>query len=125
MAANTQDAGKSRFYAGFYWRTPSRTRFWGWGNPSAFAVEQPWAMVADWLRLAHSLAGSPHALKAPDAPTSKALTSAEEIVEPVAVPAFKPAPEPPAARTTSHEAQREKRKMRFVWDRHFIGLVYR
>ncbi|MGZ4842766.1 MAG: hypothetical protein ACXV5J_13525 [Candidatus Angelobacter sp.] len=109
MDTTTQDARKPRLYAGFYWRTRSRTRFWGWGNPPAFAVEQPWANVADWLRLAHSLAGTgrddTHS-KTSGVKTLPAIQSVEE-------------------QTTDSAAPREKRKLRFVCDRHFFGLVYR
>ncbi|HZU32213.1 MAG TPA: hypothetical protein VFB79_13935 [Candidatus Angelobacter sp.] len=45
-------------YAGLYLRTPKRTLFWGWGKPSSAHAERPWANLADWLRAAHSLAGS-------------------------------------------------------------------
>jgi hypothetical protein len=53
---------KSEFYAGFYFRTKSRERFWGWGNPPAQTPEQfadrPWAQLAEWLRSVHSVAKS-------------------------------------------------------------------
>jgi hypothetical protein len=50
--ATTQDAQKERFYAGLLRRL-------GWhkkelGNP-ADEQEPPWAGLAEWLRLAHSL----------------------------------------------------------------------
>ncbi|HXO39030.1 MAG TPA: hypothetical protein VN872_10345 [Candidatus Acidoferrum sp.] len=116
MAA-TQHAQKSRFYAGCYWRTRKRTRFWGWGNPSAYAVEQPWAMVADWLRLAHSLADSGNALSQPNIPEPKTLPPTELAVE--------AASESAVEQKTPPVAQGEKRRLRFVCDRHFVGLVYR
>ena len=56
------DIQKSQFYAGFYFRTKRRERFWGWGNPPAQTVEQfvdrPWAQLAEWLRSVHSVAKS-------------------------------------------------------------------
>lgn len=117
MAAITQATRKSRFYAGFYWRTRKRARFWGWGNPSTFAVEQPWAMVADWLRLAHSLADSGNALTQPNLPQPKTLSTTELAVEPVSESAVE--------QIIPRVAQGEKRRLRFVCDRHFVGLVYR
>ena len=61
MSAPPSDQ-KSQFYAGFYFRTKSRVRFWGWGNPPAQTVEQfadrPWAALAEWLRSVHSVAKS-------------------------------------------------------------------
>ena len=56
MASTTRDTTKSKFYAGLYLRTKTRTRFWGWGNPEIETEERPWAALADWLRAAHSLA---------------------------------------------------------------------
>src|ERR1700749_2773790 len=107
MTAVTQDVQKSRFYAGLYLRTKTRTRFWGWGtwggsNPAAETVERPWAAVADWLRVAHSLAKS-----GPEIETQKPCTSflAGQEVEPASQPA--------------------KPRMRFVCTRHFVGLVIR
>jgi hypothetical protein len=117
MATHTQHAEESRFYAGFYWRTRKRTRFWGWGNPSAFAVEQPWAMVADWLRLAHSLADSGNALAQPNKPEPKTLPAIELVAGPTSGSSVE--------QMTQPVAQGEKRKLRFVCDRHFVGLVYR
>jgi hypothetical protein len=71
MTAVTQKVRKSRFYAGLYLRTKTRTRFWiwgnrEWGNPFAETVERPWAAVGDWLRVAHSLAGTGSGSTAPE-----------------------------------------------------------
>jgi hypothetical protein len=116
MAA-TQDAQKSGSYAGFYWRTRKRTRFWGWGNPSAFSVERPWAMVADWLRLAHSLADGGNALPQHSTAEFKTL--------PAAGSAGEPSSESAGEQISPPVEQGGKRKLRFVCDRHFVGLVYK
>jgi hypothetical protein len=65
MFTNTQDAGKE-IYAGRYLRAMKQirswswSRSWGWGkkkltNVSEAETERPWAGVAEWLRLAHSM----------------------------------------------------------------------
>ena len=51
--ATTQDAQEPRFYAGLF-------RRWGWGkkeriNLAEARPERPWAGLAEWLRVAHSL----------------------------------------------------------------------
>jgi hypothetical protein len=51
--ATTQDARKQRFYAGLFRRL-------GWDkreftNPAEAETERPWAVLAEWLRVAHSL----------------------------------------------------------------------
>jgi len=51
--ATTQDAQEPRFYAGLF-------RRWGWGkkeliNLAEAKPERPWAGLAEWLRVAHSL----------------------------------------------------------------------
>jgi hypothetical protein len=51
--ATTQDAQKQRFYAGMFRRL-------GWkkrkvGNLQEAETERPWAGLAEWLRVAHSL----------------------------------------------------------------------
>ena len=48
-----QDARAPRFYAGLF-------RRWGWGkkeltNRTEAETERPWAGLAEWLRVAHSL----------------------------------------------------------------------
>lgn len=60
MFTNTQDAGKE-IDAGLYLRVKRQIQAWslGWGKkelirPEAQA-ERPWAGVAEWLRVAHSL----------------------------------------------------------------------
>jgi len=63
MFTNTQDAGKE-IYAGLYMRARRRIRSWSWSwgrgkkkftNVSEAETERPWAGVAEWLRVAHSL----------------------------------------------------------------------
>jgi hypothetical protein len=117
----TQDVHKSRFYAGLYLRTKTRTRFWGWGNwewgsPVAETVERPWAGVADWLRVAHSLAGTRSSSIVPETqaniqPNTKDQNEDWKNISVVEQPA---AASPPG-----------KRKLRFVCDGRFVGLVYR
>ena len=51
--ATTQDAQKQRFYAGLFRRL-------GWDkmeftSPAEPETERPWAGLAEWLRVAHSL----------------------------------------------------------------------
>jgi hypothetical protein len=79
MAVPPRDQ-KSQFYAGFYFRTKTRVRFWGWGNPPAQTVEQfvdqPWAQLAEWLRSVHSVAKS-----GAEAPTQKPGTSLLAVEE--------------------------------------------
>ncbi|MBZ5508694.1 MAG: hypothetical protein LAO78_24805 [Acidobacteriia bacterium] len=119
MSAGTQSVSKPRFYAGLYMRTKKKVRFWGWGSPgfgrskwespSPAELERPWAALADWLRMAHSLAGTNRQNALPQANTHSENIMAAPIIEQPATP---PAP-------------RQDRKFRFVCDRHFIGLVYR
>ena len=61
MFTNTQDAGKE-IDAGLYMRARRRIRSWSWGwskkkftNVADAEIEGPWAGVAEWLRVAHSL----------------------------------------------------------------------
>ena len=58
MATNTQDAG-IQMEAGLYMRARRQIRSWAWGRDkkkfSDVATERPWAGVAEWLRVAHSL----------------------------------------------------------------------
>jgi hypothetical protein len=61
MATNTQNAG-NKIDAGFYIRARKQTRSWPWPwgkNKSTdileAEMERPWAGVAEWLRVAHSL----------------------------------------------------------------------
>ena len=71
---------KTEFYAGFYFRTKTRVRFWGWGNPPAQTVEpfddRPWAQLAEWLRSVHSVAKS-----GAETPTQKPGTSLLAVEE--------------------------------------------
>jgi hypothetical protein len=65
MATNTQDAGNES-YAGLYLRARRQIRSWSWSlfwswdkkklaDVSEAETERPWAGVAEWLRVAHSL----------------------------------------------------------------------
>ena len=61
MFTNTQDAGKE-IDAGLYLRARRQIRSWSWGwgkkkftNVADAEIERPWAGVAEWLRLAHSM----------------------------------------------------------------------
>jgi hypothetical protein len=119
MLASAQSNKKTRFYTGLYMRAKNKIRFWGWGSPGpdnsksanspAAEVERPWAALADWLRVAHSLAGTnrQNALSEALKPT-ESIVDAPDIEQPAAPP-----------------APLQQRKFRFVCDRHFIGLVYR
>jgi hypothetical protein len=106
MNASTQDLYKPSFYAGFYLRTKRRARFWGWGHPAPKPVERPWTAVGDWLRVAHSLLG-----------TQQSVAPAE------AMPADQKNSFVAESQTPS--AAQSKRKLRFVCDHGFFGLVYR
>jgi hypothetical protein len=104
MTTEGREARKAKFYAGFYLRTRSCMRFWGWGNPPAQAAERitehPWAQLADWLRVAHSFA-QPDTLAQND----------------------KPAPSLPEQKDSS--TRPAKRGLHFVCNRSFVGLVIR
>src|SRR5580698_1896594 len=104
MDASTQDLHKPGFYAGFYLRTRQHARFWGWGNPTPKPVDRAWTDVGDWLRMAHSLLG-----------TQQSVASVE------AMPADKKDAFPPESQTS---ASQPKRRLRFVCDQGFVGLVY-
>jgi hypothetical protein len=61
MATKTQNAG-NEIDAGFYLRARKQTRSWPWPwgkkkltDISEAEMERPWAGVAEWLRVAHSL----------------------------------------------------------------------
>jgi hypothetical protein len=61
MFTNTQDAGKE-IDAGLYLRAMKQIQSWYWGrgkkkftNASEAETERPWAGVAEWLRVAHSM----------------------------------------------------------------------
>lgn len=96
METEARPQPKKTFRLGLYWRIGGQTRFWGWGEPPVSAaqqqdqthqvrdpdqVEQPWAGLADWLRLAHSSTffqpsrateGDGPSVKAPETPSSPA-----------------------------------------------------
>jgi hypothetical protein len=78
----------------------------GAGNPPAQIVEQsvnrPWAQLADWLRVAHSLAKS--------GAEEQALTPGMPVI---------------AGQEAGTASQPAKQRMRFVCTRHFVGLVIR
>jgi hypothetical protein len=69
---------------------------------------RPWAQLAEWLRMAHSRLDAECNQAAPE---SKAIQHASEMAA--------------CEQQTQPAALGEKRKLRFVWDRQFIGLVYR
>jgi hypothetical protein len=61
MATNTHNDG-NKIDAGFYIRARKQTRSWPWPwgkkkstDISEAEMERPWAGVAEWLRVAHSL----------------------------------------------------------------------
>ena len=61
MFINTQDVG-NEIDPRFYLRAMKQIRSWSWGrgkkkltNVSDAETERPWAGVAEWLRVAHSL----------------------------------------------------------------------
>jgi len=61
MVSNTQDAGKN-IHAGLYARVKGKIRSLNWSgeknkltNVPEAETQCPWAGVAEWLRVAHSL----------------------------------------------------------------------
>lgn len=61
MTTDTQDA-RNQIDAGFYQRAQKQIRSWSWGrskkksaNLAEAETSRPWAGVAEWLRVAHSL----------------------------------------------------------------------
>jgi len=61
MATNTQSASQE-IHAGIYMRAKRHIRLWRMGrgkkelaNVSGAETERPWAGLAEWLRVAHSL----------------------------------------------------------------------
>jgi hypothetical protein len=61
MATDTQDAG-NQIEAGLHLRAQKQIRSWSWrrskkksANLAETESERPWAGVAEWLRVAHSL----------------------------------------------------------------------
>lgn len=61
MTTHTQDAG-NQMGAGLYVRVRTQIRSWSWRwskkkptEVSEREMESPWAGVAEWLRVAHSL----------------------------------------------------------------------
>ena len=57
MATKRQD--RKDIGAGPYLRPKKRIQFWRWGkkesNVTESEIERPWAGVAEWLRVAHSM----------------------------------------------------------------------
>lgn len=94
-------------FAGFYFRSGSKSWFWGWGAPHTRAGEISWSPVAEWLRRMRSRAATIEGAK---------LSFESEARQPAR----------DSASDTSHAAHpsRVKRKFRFVCDRHVIGLVF-
>lgn len=61
MFTNTQEVG-NEINAGLYMRARRQIWSWSWGwrktkftNVANAEIERPWAGVAEWLRVAHSL----------------------------------------------------------------------
>ena len=61
MFTNTQEADKE-IYAGLYMRAKKQIRSWSWRRGAKKLTdvyeaepERPWAGLAEWLRVAHSL----------------------------------------------------------------------
>ena len=124
-----------RPFAGLYLRTPRRTRFWGWGepplsavsipwtdpaatnsavanpavgnpavgNPAVGNIDRPWAAVGEWLRAAHALFGSENV-------NAASIASGEPVDTAQAV--------------RRRKGQEDKRRLRFVCNRHVIGFVF-
>jgi hypothetical protein len=111
------DPSENKFYAGLYYRFRDRVRFWGWGQPTVIQAEQRWDSLADWLRLAHAS----FAKTAEDNSSTKT-----ELLRVSAEPAEtltadnNTGPQSP----TANEAGTQRR-LRFICDRKFIGLVIR
>ncbi len=113
MTLTAQDGTKTNLYAGLYLRTRKQTRFWGWSNArwgglSAAARERPLGSLAEWLRLAHATLDRDRS-PLPDLPSASSATF-------------------PAQSADEHEAAqgaRKNRRLQFVCNRHFIGLVIR
>ncbi|MFI5104204.1 MAG: hypothetical protein ACHP79_04700 [Terriglobales bacterium] len=129
MSTAVPQTKESKFYAGLYLRTRTGARFWGWGKPALnetqsqapnlspreapkqAEADRPWASLAEWLRLAHSSTFAQNSSVPPESSSAGKAQEAERTS-----PAQKPAP--PATPDA-------KRKLRFVWDRKFIGFVIR
>jgi hypothetical protein len=98
-------------YAGLYMRTQRQTRFWGWssrgwGSLHSAEAERPVKDLAAWLRLAHaSLDGERSPVPAPRN-MSSATAAAQDDNQ------FQP-------------QSRKERRLQFVCNRRFIGLVIR
>lgn len=59
MPIKTQDVRKE-IVTGLYLRVKAQIRLWSWGkeksaNLTQAETERPWAGLAEWLRVAHSL----------------------------------------------------------------------
>lgn len=83
MIANTQDAGKV-IYAGLYRRVKKQIRAlnWGWSKKELIdrtetETESPWAGLAEWLRVAHSLLDEKAVELARNADRSTSLSAIE------------------------------------------------
>jgi type II secretory pathway component PulJ len=129
METGVQNSEGTKFYAGLYLRTRNGTRFWGWGRPQLNEFGQqarnqdreqdhqqeqeqagrPWANLADWLRVAHS---STFFQQSSVKPGESASVKAPENT-------------PFPVQLALSGSPRTKRRMRFVWERRFIGLVIR
>lgn len=142
MAISVQQSQASRFYAGLYLRTQNLTRFWGWGRAAfeqAWQLDCPqgedrsgvqlrqhergvrskaqaqspavaqWSSLAQWLRMAHS---SEFFKDESNARSAEDLTGETDSQQPS-----------PITVESSGSPPTKKRRLRFVCDRKFIGLV--
>ena len=115
-----------RPFAGFYLRTPGRTRFWGWGEPPLTAAsttpaapaaanpvvanpDRPWAALGDWLRTAHAMFGSDDPKQAQTGPRVSAIASGKSSDR---------------SQTVEEHKGWERKRLRFVCNRHLIGFVF-
>ena len=103
----------ARAYAGFYASTQRQVRFWGWssrgwGNLRDAELDRPVKTLAAWLRQAHEHLDSDRC-SLPDLPRRSNATFPEQNAD-------------------EHEAAqqpRKNRRLQFVCNRRFIGLIIR
>ncbi|MBZ5529927.1 MAG: hypothetical protein LAO20_00725 [Acidobacteriia bacterium] len=129
MSTAVPQTKESKFYAGLYLRTRTGARFWGWGQPplnenqsqapnlspreapKQAEAERPWASLAEWLRQAHSSTFAQNSSVPPELSSAGKAREAERAL--------------PAQQRVPAASSGEKRRLRFVWDRKFIGFVIR
>ncbi len=108
-----QNDAPAKPFAGLYLRTQRQTRFWGWssrgwGSLRDVEAERPVKTLAAWLRLAHERLDGDRS-PVPDLPS-------------------RPSTIFPAQYADEHEAAqllRKNRRLQFVCNRRFIGLIIR